>query len=502
MADLSIEIPWINQTVESEMFSGGDTFSGNVTVEFDLFPWDIIGNLDNTGTVSLRAYNSSGRVVASGTFPFEESSSSGSIKIPNNSYVVATHDLFFSTGQDTSNSHITLVIPSTQKTESIQLNQTKSCNLGVNGIYYYSFTPTQSGTYSFTPSSGIKGWLSTTRPSAAPSNASTSKISQSLNVGTTYYIGVTRVNQSSYWTTVKSSVTLSFSPPDTQITYISGTSSIKKTYNSNSFNLDSISSLGFTKPGWSFKGWATSTGTSNITYSNGGSYAGTIGQAATLYAVWGKIITATLYSGLNNSTVSSVQGRLSSYNTSNSSTYEDAIAYINLPDNSLNFSYDNRQFAPDDWGLLSDGNYTFYSQNSSVSISGGESFYLRYVNNILTLSYDKNSEKAVGQIESQVLSQTYINNQFSEVNFTIAENTFENKNQSFNGFSTTTDGTSTIYQPNDNIVISKNTTLYAIWGAIASASSPFYYNGKSCLLFLRKNNKYYPIILGVSSNGE
>ena len=384
---------------------------------------------------------------------------------------------------------------------TIALDSERTSSIGINGYTYYSFTPSISGNYTFTfpDNSNLKGWISTSNSYSG--GGAISPVSSNLNSGTRYYLCVKNTGDD-YLSPISCTVKISYVPPETQITYISGTSSIKKTYNSNSFNLDSVSSLGFTKSGWSFKGWATSTGTSNVTYSNGGSYTGAIGQAATLYAVWEKIITATLYSGLNNTTTSSVQGRLSSYNISNSNTYEDAIAYVNLPDNNLNFSYDNRQFAPDDWGLLLDGNYTFYSQNSSVSISGGESFYLRYVNSTLTLSYDKNSEKAVGQIESQISSQTYINNHFSEVSFTIAENTFENKNQSFNGFSITTDGTSTIYQPNDNILISKNTTLYAIWGAIASALSPFYYNGKSCLLFLRKNNKYYPIILGVSSNGE
>ena len=384
---------------------------------------------------------------------------------------------------------------------TITLDNEKTSSIGINGYTYYSFTPSISGNYIFTFSnnSNLKGWISTSNSYSG--GGATSPVSSNLNSGTRYYLCVKNTGND-YLSPISCTVKISYVPPETQITYISGTSSIKKTYNSNSFNLDSISSLGFTKSGWSFKGWATSTETSNVTYSNGGSYTGTIGQAATLYAVWEKIIIATLYSGLNNAAISSVQGRLSSYNTSNSNTYEDTIAYINLPNNSLNFSYDNRQFTPNDWGLLSDNNYTFYPQNSSVSISGGENFYLRYVNNALTLSYDKNSEEAIGQIESQVSLQTYINNNFSEVNFTIAENTFENKKQSFNGFSTAADGADEIYQPNGIITISKNTMLYAIWGAMASTSSPFYYNGKSCLLFLRKNNKYYPIILGVSSNGE
>ena len=505
MANISIEInfPGIYHTsVSTQTFNGGDTFSGRIEVEGDLVAEDPQRAGSYVGTASLYI---DGVVVRTGTIQ-NGSLDRGSLQstMGNKQYASMSYSPSLASygGIYVNSTGITLTIPPHSREATITLGSTKTCNLGVNGFYHYKFVPTQSGTYSFTPSSGICGWISTSKYNYKPSNASTSKISQSLSAGKTYYISVTRVNQSSYWTTVKSSVTLSFTPPDTQITYISGTSSIKKTYSNSSFNLDSISSLGFTKSGWSFKGWATSTGTSNVTYSNGGSYTGAIGQAATLYAVWEKTITATLYSGLNNAAISSVQGRLSSYNTSNSNTYEDTIAYINLPNNSLNFSYDNRQFTPNDWGLLSDNNYTFYPQNSSVSISGGENFYLRYVNNALTLSYDKNSEEAIGQIESQVSLQTYINNNFSEVNFTIAENTFENKKQSFNGFSTAADGADEIYQPNGIITISKNTTLYAIWGAMASTSSPFYYNGKSCLLFLRKNNKYYPIILGVSSNGE
>lgn len=499
MADLSIEISWRNSRVESNVFRGGDTFSGNVTVNFKLYPIDIIGNLGNTGTVSLRTYNSSGTLIASSTFPFEEGASYGTIKIPNNSYVVATHNLFFPTGQDGNNSCIELVIPATQKTESIQLNQEKTCNLGVNGIYYYSFTPTQSGTYSFTPSNGIKGWISSSKQDLSNS-ASTSTIRQSLTSGNTYYIGVTRTNQTSYSTTVLSRVTLSFTPSDTQITFRYDGNSFQKKYSGSSFNLDSISSLGFSKPGWNFLGWATAYGSINTVYSDGARYTGTIGQAENLYAVWQKTINATAYYGLNNSSSSILTGILYSYNTSNTSSTEDTTASVPLPNVQASFIYDGRNFSPNSWGKLSDGQYIYFSLNTSASINGGESFYLRYLNNELTLSYDKNNNAAIGEMDDSVSSQYYINNSFDEVEFTIAESLFTLADSNFNSWNTNSDGSGESYSPNNTILISSNTVLYAIWGETSSLL--LYYKYKPIKAFLRKNNKYYEIVTGMMNYGK
>lgn len=499
MANLSIEIPWRSSRVQSSVFRGGDTFSGNVTVNFDLYPIDIIGNLGNTGTVSLRAYDTSGRVVASGNFPFEEGSSEGTIKIPNNSYVVATHNLYFPTGQDGNNSCIELVIPATQKTESIQLNQTKTCNLGVNGIYYYSFIPTQSGIYSFTPSNGIKGWISSSKQDLSGS-ASTSTVSQSLTSGNTYYIGITRTNQTSYSTTVYSSVTLSFTPSDTQITFYYDGNSYLKRYSGSSFNLNSISSLGFSKTGWTFIGWATTYGTINTTYSDGARYTGTIGQAANLYAVWQKSISATAYYGLNNSSSSILTGILYSYNTSNTSSTEDTTASVSLPNIQASFTYDGRNFLPNSWGKLSDGQYTYLPLNTSTSINGGESFYLRYLNNELTLSYDKNNDAATGEMDDSVSNQYYINNVFEEVEFNVAAPLFVLPDFNFNSWNTNNDGTGNQYAPNSPIFISSNTVLYAIWGEISSLL--LYYKYKPIKAFLRKNNKYYEIVTGMMNYGK
>ena len=499
---ISIDINFSSQystSVSTQKFAGGDTFSGSVSIECSLVAYNPQQAGAYVGTARLYVND-----VLVGTGRIEYGSLArgdltGTMLNGQSASMSYSPSLSSYGGITPGNTGITLSIPATSKEETITLGTTKACKLGINGIYYYRFTPTQSGTYSFTPSNGIKGWISSSKQDLSGS-ASTLTVSQSLTSGNTYYIGVTRTNQTSYSTTVLSRVTLSFTPSDTQITFRYDGNSFQKKYSGSSFNLDSISSLGFSKPGWSFLGWATTYGSINTVYSDGARYTGTIGQAANLYAVWQKTINATAYYGLNNSSSSILTGILYSYNTSNTSSTEDTTASVSLPNVQTSFTYDGRNFSPNSWGKLSGGQYTYLPLNTSISINGGESFYLRYLNDELTLSYDKNNDAATGEMDDSVSNQYYINNAFEEVEFNVATPLFVLSDFNFNSWNTNNDGTGNQYTPNSSIFISSNTVLYAIWGETSSLL--LYYKYKPIKAFLRKNNKYYEIVTGMMNYGK
>lgn len=402
---------------------------------------------------------------------------------------------------DYSSAKVSYIFETSRITRSITLDNEDSITLGIEEYVVYSYTPTYSGEYifSFTDNSNLKGWVSTST-SDNSSNGYQASITTDLTANKQYYFCIKNTTKSNYKTGISCKAKLVYNPPDTIINFRYGSNLCQKIYSGASFNLDSISSLGFSKTGWIFNGWATNYNTTSIAYLDGTSYNGVIGQTATLYAVWSKNVNANVYYGLNNSSFSILTGTLYSYNNSTTSSIEEDTTLVLLPDIQESFTYDNREFVPNSWGKLDEEVYSYYPLNSNVLISGGENFYLRYLNNNLTLSYDKNNDAATGEMDDSVSNQYYINNAFEEVEFNVAVPLFVLPNFNFNSWNTNNDGTGNQYAPNSSILISSNTVLYAIWGETSLLL--LYYKYKPIKAFLRKNNKYYEIVIGMMNYGK
>lgn len=402
---------------------------------------------------------------------------------------------------DYNSAEVSYIFETSRITRTITLDNENSITLGIEEYVVYSYTPIYSGEYifSFTDNSNLKGWVSTST-SDNSSNGYQASITTDLTANKQYYFCIKNTTKSNYKTGISCKAKLVYNPPDTIINFRYGSNLCQKIYSGASFDLDSISSLGFSKTGWIFNGWAANYNTTSIAYLDGTSYDGVIGQTATLYAVWQKSISATAYYGLNNSSSSILTGILYSYNISNTSSTEDTTASVSLPNIQASFTYDGRNFLPNSWGKLSNGQYTYLPLNTNTSINGGESFYLRYLNDELTLSYDKNNDAATGEMDDSVSNQYYINNAFEEVEFNVATPLFVLSDFNFNSWNTNNDGTGNQYTPNSSIFISSNTVLYAIWGETSSLL--LYYKYKPIKAFLRKNNKYYEIVTGMMNYGK
>lgn len=490
---------------EITVYSGNPVLGGSTTRSFSSY----YGN-SNHATVegsfeATRNYNAVDVYISismGNREAYDEGNGSANVTIssaPRNTSGSATFGVYGIA--DYSRAKVSYIFETSRITRSITLDNEDSITLGIEEYVVYSYTPTYSGEYifSFTDNSNLKGWVSTST-SDNSSNGYQASITTDLTANKQYYFCIKNTTKSNYKTGISCKAKLVYNPPDTIINFRYGSNLCQKIYSGASFDLDSISSLGFSKTGWIFNGWATNYNTTSIAYLDGTSYDGVIGQTATLYAVWSKNVNANVYYGLNNSGFSTLTGTLYSYNISNTSSTEDTTASVSLPNIQASFTYDGRNFLPNSWGKLSSGQYAYYPLNSSVSIGGGEVFYLRYLNNELTLSYNKNNDAAIGEMDSSISNQYYINNVFEEVEFNVAIPLFTLSNFSFNNWNTSSDGTGNEYAPNSSILISSSTTLYAIWREASSLL--LYYKYKPIKAFLRKNNKYYEIVIGMMNYGK
>lgn len=179
----------------------------------------------------------------------------------------------------------------TSKTLNTDSQVTDSTNITISStVGYFKFTPSVTATYVFesTNSSGdpcaylydsSETQLTSNDDSGEGTNTSNFKISYELTAGTTYYYGVKWYSSS---TTGTISVQLR---RQYNITFdANGGSDIPATQTKLCGDTLTLSTATPTKIGYTFLGWSTVTGSTDIVYSAGGDY--TADEDCTLYAVW------------------------------------------------------------------------------------------------------------------------------------------------------------------------------------------------------------------------
>ena len=201
-----------------------------------------------------------------------------------------------------------------------------------------------------------------------------------------------------------------------------------------------LSSTVPTRTGYTFKGWATSSGGS-VAYQPGGTYSAN--AAVILYAVW-QINTWTVTLNANGGTNGSVTSFTKTYGVSAS-----------FPTSAQSPTRSGYTFLG--WGTSATSTSVTYAASATYSANSGGTFYAIWRKQ-LTLSYNANDGSGAPSSSSQ-----YVYNAATSYTFTVSSTAPTKSGYTFLGWSTSSTATSASYSANSTITISSNTTLYAIW---------------------------------------
>ncbi|WP_407426277.1 InlB B-repeat-containing protein [Treponema sp.] len=204
----------------------------------------------------------------------------------------------------------------------------------------------------------------------------------------------------------------------------------------------SFPSNSYSKTGYNFLGWSTSSSATSADYSDGYtiSISNWMSGTLNLYAVWeAKVYTVT-------------------FNTDGGSTVA-----------SQSVNYDSCAEQPEDpvktghvfKGWYSDSSLTTVFSFSTV-ITEDITVYAKWEVETYIVTFDGN-----GSTSGSMGTQTFI---FGESQ-TLSENTFEKSGYNFAGWSTSSTATAATYSDKKNISVTENMTLYAVWTKRASVTS-------------------------------
>ncbi|MBQ7043235.1 MAG: InlB B-repeat-containing protein [Clostridia bacterium] len=289
---------------------------------------------------------------------------------------------------------------------------------------------------------------------------------------------------------------------------------------SHTYNVSkALTSNAFTRSGYTFLGWSTSSSATSPTYTNGQSVknlTSTNNGTVTLYAVWSKNPTYTLsynanggsgapssQSGSTNYTISSTVPTRTGYAFLGWSTSSSAISATYQPGNSITISKNTTLYAV--WKANPKATYTVtYNANggsvtpSSTSVTEGDSVTLPTPTKAYTLSFNANGGSgapsaqtvSVGckgwSISSVASSGTFSCNAtvFPTANTTfyavwnssaskVIPSTMPTRSgYNFIGWSRSSLATTATWKAGDAITVTDNTTLYAVWQKIETPTPP------------------------------
>ena len=280
------------------------------------------------------------------------------------------------------------------------------------GTYGALATPTRTG-YSFA------GWY--TSASGGTQITSTSRVTQHQNH--TIY---------AHWNVNSYTLTYNYSA--------NGGSSATRTSASVGYGLNADLSVTAYKNGYTFVGWNT-----NKNATTGLSSYKMPSNNATLYAIFKKTITATVYSGTNRSTVKTVSTTVYNNTTSGNVTLPTSYASVS----GYSFS-----------GYRTDGNATSrsYTAGQSISLSNSTTFYAVYTKTI-TVSYNANGGNSTPGTQS---GTAYYNTNGATTNptFTLAGAISKNRDSGGREYTFTTWSG---YAAGSRQTFSSNQTLTAGW---------------------------------------
>ena len=213
-----------------------------------------------------------------------------------------------------------------------------------------------------------------------------------------------------------------------------------------------LSTNGFARSGHTFRNWNTAADGSGVTYQP--NYVYSFAAALTLYAQWGANYTITYNS--NSADSGTVPGSQSSYVGSPG---------LNLGLNAGNLKRTGYRLAG--WNTNSSATGTPYALGaSSVTFTESKTLYAQWAPAVYSVIYSPNG--ALAGIEPSAVTFTV----GRTVTVARNEGQLEKPGFTFGGWSTTPNGTGTLYQPaTANVSLSEDTTLYAVWISPSGSSS-------------------------------
>lgn len=201
-----------------------------------------------------------------------------------------------------------------------------------------------------------------------------------------------------------------------------------------------LTSNGFSKTGFTFAGWATSSGGS-VVYTNGQSV--TLYETATVYAKW----TAGTYSVTFDS------------NTATSGTMSNQTFTAGTGQALTSNGYTKTGFSFLGWAT-SPGGSVVHNNQASITINADTTLYAKWVSDAeWRIDYDGNSNTAGSAPDFQTVTRT------QSIATQSKPSALARTGYVFDGWNTNAGGTGTPYAEGASITPTANTTLYAKWVA-------------------------------------
>ena len=196
-----------------------------------------------------------------------------------------------------------------------------------------------------------------------------------------------------------------------------------------------LSSTKPTRTGYTFKGWATSSGGS-VAYASGASY--TANKAVTLYAVWERISYAVKYNANANDASGMPANQTKYYGTALtlSSTKPTRTGYT--------FAW---------WNTKSDGSGTTYNPGASYTSNAALTLYAVWARKKYTVTYYGNNGLGSPATQTKYHGET----------LTLSSTKPTRTGYTFVSWNTKSDGSGSTYNPGASYALNATLDLYAIW---------------------------------------
>ena len=224
------------------------------------------------------------------------------------------------------------------------------------------------------------------------------------------------------------------------------------------------------RSGWTFVGWATSTGTTSVAYEAGDRiYVGSSSESINLYAVYKKETTIYCYfikgntGAIASNSRTKIQYRVNVSKTSYSTGYYNDIVLPTFDsiNSTISTSTPNREWSAIGWNKTTTAEAPDYSPGQSVSSDRITGDLYAIYSNECSIAYNANGGS--GTMSKQTGTGYYnAYGKYTGVTFTIKDCTFNPPSgKRFGSWNQKADGSGATYS--ETITTSYNVTFYAIW---------------------------------------
>ena len=224
------------------------------------------------------------------------------------------------------------------------------------------------------------------------------------------------------------------------------------------------------RSGWTFVGWATSTGTTSVAYEAGDRiYVGSSSSSINLYAVYKKETTIYCYyingntGAIASNSRTKIQYRVNISKTSYSTGYYNDIVLPTFDsiNSTISTSTPNREWSAIGWNKTTSAETPDYSPGQSVSSDRITGDLYAIYSNECSITYNANGGS--GTMSKQTGTGYYnAYGKYAGVTFTIKDCTFTPPSgKRFGSWNQKADGSGATYS--ETITTSYNVTFYAIW---------------------------------------